>query len=84
MPAKRDPVPKRDWDLEAKRLIKVELTRAGVTYKELARRLEAIGVIDSEAAIANRISRGRFTATFLLQVLHVLGLKHLRLDDREQ
>ena len=84
MPAKRDPVPKRDWDLEAKRLIKVELTRAGVTYKELARRLEAIGVIDSEAAIANRISRGRFTANFLLQVLHVLGLKHLRLDDRDQ
>jgi hypothetical protein len=80
MPTQPGPPAGRDWDLEAKRLLKVELTRAGVTYKVLVRRLNAIGVDDNEAAIASRISRGRFTVAFFLQVMHVLGVEALRLE----
>jgi hypothetical protein len=42
--------------------------------------LAAIGVHDSERNISNKLSRGSFTAVFLLQVLSVIGAKELRLD----
>ena len=44
------------------RLLKAELARADVGYRELAERLKKHG----EASIANKISRGTFSATFLL------------------
>jgi Domain of unknown function (DUF6471) len=39
-----------------------------------------MGVHDSERNIANKISRGGFTAAFLLQCLGVIGAYSLRLD----
>lgn len=68
-----------DWDAEAKRLLKAELKRRGATYKSLAIRLEAIGVSDSAPAIANRISRGKFTFAFFLQCMSALGVDTVRL-----
>ncbi len=61
-----------DWDDEARSVLKAELARRGVTYKVLAIRLEAIGVKDSEAAIANRLSRGRFSFAFFLQCMRAI------------
>jgi hypothetical protein len=51
----------------------------GVSYKQLAERLATIGVYDTEAAIKNTISRGGFTAVFLLQCLEAIGAAGLRL-----
>lgn len=73
-----------DWDVTAKRILKAELARAGVTYKVLALRLEGMGIEDSEAAIANRISRGKFSFSFFLQCMAAVGVVEVDLRDRSR
>jgi hypothetical protein len=48
---------------------KGELKRADVTYEELARSLNEKGWEETKASIANKLSRGAFTATFGLHLL---------------
>lgn len=70
-----------DWAERAKGLLKAELKRRNVGYRELADKLTADGTPDSERNIANKISRGGFTAAFFLQCLSVIGCQSLRIDD---
>jgi hypothetical protein len=62
------------------RFIKAEMKRAGVTYAELAKRLEDHGLRETEASIANKLSRGTIAATFLLATLAALELEGIRLE----
>ena len=71
-----------EWAEHAKGLLKAELKRRGISYRELAERLSAAGNPESERNLTNKISRGGFTASFLLQCLRVIGcdtvdLRHL-------
>jgi hypothetical protein len=66
-----------EWQSEAKGLLKAELKRKGVTYRDLAAKLETMGIRESEANIANKISRGGFSAVFLLQCLKAIGCRTL-------
>lgn len=68
------------WEERAKRFLKAELARADVGYRELAERLKKHGMKESEASIANKISRGTFSATFLLASLKAIEADNLRLD----
>jgi hypothetical protein len=68
------------WQDVAKRLIKAELKRRDCSYKELAEKLKEMGAQDSAENIANKISRGGFSAAFLLQCLCAIGTKKLDLD----
>jgi|ERR1700722_2276918 len=70
-----------DWSDDAKRLLRVEMTRRGVTYDDLAGKLAAIGVTDSSVNIRNKVARGKFSAAFLLQCLSAIGAKNLRLTE---
>lgn len=70
-----------DWTARAKNLLKAELKRRGVSYRELAEKLTAMGVPESERNIANKISRGGFTGAFLLQCLAAVGATTIRLED---
>lgn len=70
-----------EWSAQAKGLLKAELKRRGVTYQDLAARLIALGVEETPENIANKISRGKFTAVFLLQCLEAVGCQTLRLED---
>lgn len=70
-----------EWQARVKGLLKSELKRKNVGYRELAERLAAMGVHDSERNIANKISRGGFTAVFLVQCLEAVGASSLRLQD---
>ena len=72
---------KDDWAERAKGLLKAELKRRGLGYRDLAERLTAAGTPENERNLANKISRGGFTAAFLLQCLAVIGCQSLRLDD---
>ena len=65
------------WEERAKRLLKAELARAGVGYRELAERLKKHGMKETEASIANKISRGGFSAVFLLQCFEAIGAKNV-------
>jgi hypothetical protein len=70
------------WIERVKRLLKAELTRRDVSYRELAERLERIGVTGStERNISNRISAGGFSAAFFFQCMEAIGAKTIHLDD---
>ena len=64
-----------DWNEKAKRLLKSELVRRGVTTEDLVLLLENIGVVETKASIDSKISRGTFSAAFLIQCLNAIGVK---------
>jgi len=70
-----------DWNERASRYLKAELKRQGVTYDDLAARLNAIGFQETKASISNKISRGAFTAAFFLASLSVTGVNVVRIED---
>jgi Domain of unknown function (DUF6471) len=71
----------KDWEDQAKGLLKAELKRRNVSYAQLVEKLATIGVVDSEPNVRNKLSRGKFTAVFLLQCLEAIGASSLRLQD---
>jgi hypothetical protein len=73
------PVADKEWEDRVKGMLKAELKRRGVTYADLAGKLAHIGVHDSEPNIRNKISRGKFTAVFLIQCLAAIGVSDLKL-----
>lgn len=70
-----------EWEARVKGLLKAELKRRNVSYAQLVDKLADIGVVDSEPNIRNKLSRGKFTAVFLLQCLEAIGASSLRLQD---
>ena len=48
-------------------LIKRELRRQSLTYSQLAQRLAALGIAESESSIKVKLHRGSFQAAFFLQ-----------------
>lgn len=73
-------MPDTEWEARVKGLLKAELKRRNVSYAQLVEKLAAIGVVDSEPNIRNKLSRGKFTAVFLIQCLEAIGASSLRLD----
>lgn len=70
-----------DWEARAKGLLKAELKRRNVTYADLVEKLAAIGVEESEPNVRNKLSRGKFTAVFMLQCLDAIGAQQIRVSD---
>ena len=68
-----------EWETKVKGLLKAELKRRNVSYVQLVEKLAEIGVVDSEPNVRNKLSRGKFTAVFLIQCLEAIGAKELRL-----
>ena len=73
-------MPDKEWQDRVKGLLKAELKRRNLGYRELAEKLTAAGIPETEANIKNKISRGGFTAVFLIQCLDVIGCTTLRTD----
>lgn len=71
----------QQWEGKVKGLLKAELKRRNITYQELATRLSTLGVSESPENIANKISRGKFTAVFLVQCMEVIGCQTIRLSE---
>lgn len=70
-------VEKTDWEARAANLLKAELKRRGVTYAQLVDRLADIGVSEKEVNIRNKLSRGKFSAAFMLACLEAIGTTEL-------
>lgn len=70
-----------EWAEKAKRLLRAEMVRRGVTYEDLTQRLAEIGVQETPENIRNKVSRGKFMASFMLQCLRAIGVETLRLED---
>ena len=69
-----------EWQARVKGLLKGELKRRGIGYRDLSERLAALGIQESEQNIANKISRGGFSAVFLVQCLDAIGCRTVSLS----
>lgn len=69
-----------DWTERAGALLRGELQRRGVSYKQLADRLVYMGVPETEKNVADRIARGDFTTVFFIQCLEAAGAPTIHLD----
>jgi hypothetical protein len=63
-----------DWESKAANILKAELKRQGVTYAQLAEL-----ICDKEPNVRNKLSRGKFSAAFLLQCLDAISVSDIRL-----
>ncbi len=63
-----------EWETKAANLLKAELKRKGVTYAQLA---DLIG--DKEVNIRNKLSRGKFSAAYMLACLAAIDVRDLRI-----
>ena len=73
-------MPEKEWADRVKGILKAELKRRNVSYKQLAERLETMGIHETERNINNKISRGGFTAVFFVQCLMAIGATEIRLN----
>jgi 3-mercaptopyruvate sulfurtransferase SseA len=69
-----------DWQERVKGLLKAELKRRNVSYKQLAEKLKELGVDENDRNIANKLARGGFSAVFLVQCLEAIGCDSVHLD----
>jgi len=70
-----------EWAETAKRLVRTEMVRRGVSYDDLCEKLAMLGVHDTAVNMRNKIARGKFTAVFMLQCLAAIGVEQLRLNE---
>lgn len=73
--------PKDAWVERAKRLMKAELKRAGVSYEELAKRLGEMGLHETVGSITVKVNRGAYPAWFLFAVMKAINRQVVRLDE---
>lgn len=66
-----------DYAERAKRLLRAEMVRKGVGYDALAEKLTSAGLPETAVNLRNKISRGKFTAAFLLAVCDSLEVTTL-------
>ncbi|HSN40829.1 MAG TPA: DUF6471 domain-containing protein, partial [Burkholderiales bacterium] len=73
---------KVDWNERAANLLKSELKKRGVNYGQLVKNLETLGIEEKEVNVRNKLSRGSFTAAYLLQCLTAIGATTVHLIPR--
>lgn len=77
-----DDMPERtDWEAKARGILRAEMARQGITYAQLVVKLAAIDVAEDERNLRNKVSRGKFTAGFLLQCFEAMDCKTIRVSD---
>jgi hypothetical protein len=69
------------WGEKAKRLLRAQMTLKGVNAAQLAERLTAMGVKETEKNVANKVARGGFSAAFFLQCLKAIDVHVLHMTD---
>lgn len=69
------------YQTRAKNILKAELKRRGLTYRELAERLTNLGSPESERNLTNKISRGSFTTAFFIMCMDAIGSKSIALSE---
>lgn len=61
-----------EWEDRAKAELVSNMTRNKLGYKELSRRLEALGIYENPDQLNRKVNRKRFSAAFLLVCLEVM------------
>ena len=73
------PVTSDQWRKFASNVIKANLKLAAMEYKDLERRLAEMGINQSANSIGLKLSKGTFSAVFLLQTLVAIGVEQIDL-----
>ena len=71
----------QDWAHRARRFLRAKIKRAEISYAELAERLKQHGLHETEASIANKLSRGTFAATFFLATMKAIGRQTVNVEE---
>jgi len=71
------------WNLEAKGILKGEIARRHLTYRDVVEKMGAVGVAETEANLRNKISRGGFSAGFFVSCLTAIGAHTVRLHEQD-
>lgn len=74
-------MPETHWESKAKGLLRAEMARRNLTYKQLVDQLRENGIVEDEHNLRNKVARGKFTAAFFLACLGAMGCQTLRLED---
>ena len=74
-------MPDKEWQDRVKGILKAEVKRRNVSYQQLSGRLADMGIHEGEKNIRNKISRGGFSAVFLVQCLEAVGCQTLRISE---
>lgn len=67
--------------IKAKRLLKMEMLRRGISTEKLQLLLAEIGYSYTLSSINSKISRGTFSATFMIQCLEAMKCGKIELDN---
>lgn len=71
----------QEWIDRTRGLLRAELARRNVSNRQLVELLAQMGVKESERGLSNKLIRGSFTATFMIQCLDAIGCTVLRLKE---
>ncbi len=63
---------KKTWTREARNILRSQITRSGLTYEQLAVRLEKLGVSETVSSVKGKIHRGTFSFVFVIQVMQAI------------
>lgn len=66
------------WESLARNMLRAELMCRGLSYAKLVEALRDIGIEETEAAIKNKVSRGRFSFVFFLQAMVAIGAEGMQ------
>ena len=69
------------WAEKAKRLLRTEMVRTGTSYDQLTDRLHQMGIEETPVNIRNKVARGKFMASFLLECFAAMHVQVVRLED---
>ena len=69
-----------DWHALVKGMLKAEVKRRNMTYEQLSAKLAELGLHETPTNLRTKISRGGFSAVFLVQCLKAMGCERLMLD----
>jgi hypothetical protein len=73
----------KEWQTRVKGLLKAELKKKNISYAQLADKLNAMEIPETERNISNKLSRGSFTAVFFVQCLIAIGAHTVRLHEAD-
>jgi len=62
------------------RAIRAEMVKSGITFGDLAQRINALGGDENERNLRNKVARGTFSAALFAQCLAAMGCKSLNID----
>ncbi len=65
----------KDYDKESKIFVKKIMAQKDISFVDLTKKLNEAGFNYSEAAVRQKISRGRFDFAFALQICDILECK---------